>query len=177
MIAYFFAAIFMTIVWMAIIYLNERFNLLSCDRFTTIGKKYFAYAWLGLFLFSFLTVFREGVETVAFLGILNFTSAGIGTLVGGLTGIGLAALFAVFFIRGSLRIDLARFFRVTTIILFVFVAQLLINGIRCWSGCASWRSFPPILTSFFASVYRQFMPSTTRVCWKPCAQKWIGSKG
>src|SRR5438876_911363 len=38
----------MTIVWMAIIYLNERFNLLSCDRFTTIGKKYFAYAWLGL---------------------------------------------------------------------------------------------------------------------------------
>lgn len=87
-------------------------------------------AWLGLFLFSFLTVFREGVETVAFLGILNFTSAGVGTLVGGLTGIGLAALFAVFFIRGSLRIDLARFFRVTTIVLFVFVAQLLINGIH-----------------------------------------------
>lgn len=50
MIAYFIAAILMTIVWMTIIYLNERYNLLSCDRFTSLGKKYFAYGWLGLFL-------------------------------------------------------------------------------------------------------------------------------
>ena len=48
MIAYFFAAIFMTIEWMAIIYLNERFNLLSCDRFTSIGKKYFRQGSYGL---------------------------------------------------------------------------------------------------------------------------------
>ena len=42
MIAYAAAAIFMTIVWMTIIYLNERYNLLSCDRFTSLGTKYFA---------------------------------------------------------------------------------------------------------------------------------------
>lgn len=50
MIAYAGAAILMTIVWGAIIYLNETRNLLSCDRFPTPGYKYFAYAWLGLFL-------------------------------------------------------------------------------------------------------------------------------
>src|SRR5712691_10008143 len=50
MIAYAFAAILMTVVWMTIIYLNETYNLLSCDHFSSIQKKYFAYAWLGLFL-------------------------------------------------------------------------------------------------------------------------------
>lgn len=50
MIAYAFAAILMTVVWMTIIYLNERYNLLSCDHFSSLQLKYFAYAWLGLFL-------------------------------------------------------------------------------------------------------------------------------
>ncbi len=40
----------MTVVWMTIIYLNETRGLLSCDHFKTVGMKYFAYAWLGLFL-------------------------------------------------------------------------------------------------------------------------------
>ncbi|HSP34512.1 MAG TPA: CPBP family intramembrane glutamic endopeptidase [Thermoanaerobaculia bacterium] len=50
MMAYAGAAILMTIVWGAIIYLNETRHLLSCDRFPTRGNKYFAYAWLGVFL-------------------------------------------------------------------------------------------------------------------------------
>jgi high-affinity iron transporter len=86
--------------------------------------------WLGLFLFAFLTVFREGVETVIFLGALSFNSQGISTVGGGLCGIALAAAFAALFIRGSLRIDLRRFFRVTTVVLSLFVAQLVIHGIH-----------------------------------------------
>jgi membrane protease YdiL (CAAX protease family) len=50
MIAYGFAAILMTIIWLTIIYLNETHGLLSCDHFATVGMKYFAYAWLGLFM-------------------------------------------------------------------------------------------------------------------------------
>src|SRR5712691_11164963 len=50
MIAYAFAAILMTVVWMTIIYLNETYNLLSCDHFSSLQLKYFAYGWLGLFL-------------------------------------------------------------------------------------------------------------------------------
>jgi membrane protease YdiL (CAAX protease family) len=38
------------LVWVAIVYLNERHNLLSCDRFPSPAAKYFAYAWLGAFL-------------------------------------------------------------------------------------------------------------------------------
>ncbi len=50
MMAYTFAGILMTVVWMAIIYLNETRNLLSCDHFKTVGLKFFGYGWLGLFL-------------------------------------------------------------------------------------------------------------------------------
>lgn len=41
---------FIAIVWLAILVLNERWNLLSCDRFASPGAKVFAYAWLGIFM-------------------------------------------------------------------------------------------------------------------------------
>lgn len=47
---YAISALFMTLVWLAIVYLNERHGLLSCDRFPSIAAKAFAYLWLGAFL-------------------------------------------------------------------------------------------------------------------------------
>ena len=41
---------FVVLVWAAIVFLNERYGLLSCDRFPSVGHKWFAYAWLGLFM-------------------------------------------------------------------------------------------------------------------------------
>jgi len=82
----------------------------------------------GLFLFTFLMVFREGIETVLFLSALSLTTSGLMAILG--VGIGLAAAvaFGVYFVRGSLRIDLGRFFKITGIALGIFVLQLLING-------------------------------------------------
>jgi membrane protease YdiL (CAAX protease family) len=40
------------LVWLTIVYLNERHNLLSCDRFPTAGAKWFAYIWLGIFMLA-----------------------------------------------------------------------------------------------------------------------------
>ena len=40
------------VVYAAIILLNERYNLLSVDRFPSAAAKIGAYAWLGLFLFG-----------------------------------------------------------------------------------------------------------------------------
>lgn len=41
---------FVVLVWLAIVYLNERHGLLSCDRFPSAGAKWFAYIWLGAFM-------------------------------------------------------------------------------------------------------------------------------
>jgi high-affinity iron transporter len=82
----------------------------------------------GIFLFTFLMVFREGMETVLFLSALSLTSGGLATLLGVLIGLAAAFVFGVLFVRGSLRVDLGRFFKITGIALLIFVAQLLVNG-------------------------------------------------
>jgi high-affinity iron transporter len=82
----------------------------------------------GLFLFTFLMVFREGIETVLFLSALSLSTGGLAAVLGVLIGLAAAVVFGVFFVRGSLRIDLGRFFKITGIALFIFVLQLLING-------------------------------------------------
>ncbi|HYI13598.1 MAG TPA: CPBP family intramembrane glutamic endopeptidase [Thermoanaerobaculia bacterium] len=44
--AYALSALFVVLVWAAIVFLNERHGLLSCDRFPSRAAKYFAYVWL-----------------------------------------------------------------------------------------------------------------------------------
>ena len=43
---------------------------------------------------------------------------------------GVAILFGVMFVKGSVRINLQKFFRVTTVILFFVAAQLIISGLH-----------------------------------------------
>jgi membrane protease YdiL (CAAX protease family) len=47
---------FVVVIWLAIVVLNEKMNLLSCDRFPAPGAKYFAYGWLLLFLVLLATL-------------------------------------------------------------------------------------------------------------------------
>jgi FTR1 family protein len=82
----------------------------------------------GVFLFTFLMIFREGVETVLFLAAVSLTTTGVLALLGALLGLALAVVFGVLFARGSLRVDLSRFLRVTAAALLIFVVQLLVNG-------------------------------------------------
>lgn len=82
----------------------------------------------GVFLFTFLMVFREGVETVLFLSAVSLSTEGLLAFLGAIVGLVAAIAFAVFFVRGSLRIDLGRFFTITGIALLVFIVQLLLNG-------------------------------------------------
>lgn len=83
---------------------------------------------LGLFLFTFLMVFREGIETVAFLAALSLTTRGLLAFTGAAIGIGAAVAFGVLFVRGSVKVDLKRFFAITGITLAIFTLQLLVNG-------------------------------------------------
>ncbi len=85
----------------------------------------------GVFLFVFLMIFREGVETVLMLfGTIRLDTDGILTFVGGLLGIGLAVLFGISFVRGTIRVNLRQFFQMTTVILMVVVVQLVITGLH-----------------------------------------------
>lgn len=84
----------------------------------------------GLFAFVFLMVFREGLETVVILSGVSLNSTELMSFLGTLTGVALAVVFGVMFVKGSVRIDLRKFFRVTTIILLFVAAQLVISGLH-----------------------------------------------
>ena len=85
---------------------------------------------LGLFFFVFLLVLREGVETVLILSAVTLNSTELLSFTGTLLGIGVAVVFGVLFIRGSVKIDLRRFFRVTTAILYFVAFQLVVSGLH-----------------------------------------------
>ena len=84
----------------------------------------------GIFLFVFLMIFREGVETVLMLTAVQFNTSGVLDIAGAVLGLGLAVLFGVSFVRGSIRINLRSFFRMTTMILSVVVVQLAVTGLH-----------------------------------------------
>lgn len=87
-------------------------------------------AAFGLFAFVFLMVLREGAETVLILSAVTLNSTELMSFLGTLAGVLAAIAFGVMFVKGSVRINLQKFFRVTTAILFLVAAQLLISGLH-----------------------------------------------
>lgn len=84
----------------------------------------------GVFGFVFLMIFREGVETVLLLSAVRLDTSGVMDALGIILGLGLAVLFGVSFVRGTVRINLGSFFKMTTAILMVVVFQLVLTGLH-----------------------------------------------
>jgi high-affinity iron transporter len=87
-------------------------------------------AWFGLFVFIFLMVLREGAETVLMLAGVSLNSSALMSFLGTLVGVLAAIAFGVMFVKGSVRINLQKFFRITTTIMFLVAAQLVISGLH-----------------------------------------------
>jgi high-affinity iron transporter len=85
---------------------------------------------LGVFLFAFLMVLREGAETVLLLVSVDFTTDSVLAATGAIGGLVVAIAIGVAFMKGSLRVDLRKFFSVTTLILVLFAVQLFVSGLH-----------------------------------------------
>jgi len=75
-------------------------------------------------------VLREGVETVLILSAVSLNSSELMSFTGTLLGVIVAVLFGVMFVKGSVKVNLQKFFKVTTAILFLVAAQLVISGLH-----------------------------------------------
>jgi high-affinity iron transporter len=100
---------------------------------------------LALAALAFTAVLREGVETSLFLYAAAKGTAveagGVGGQVAGaLLGLGLAVVFGILLYRGSVRMNLRSFFRVTGSILIIVAAGLLAFSIHELQE-AGWLSF------------------------------------
>jgi high-affinity iron transporter len=113
-----------------IVFMMRTARKLKGDIESKVGTLAGAGSRWGLFFFVFLMVFREGLETVVILQGVSLNSTELMSFLGTLLGVALAVVFGVMFVKGSVRIDLRRFFRVTTIILLFVAAQLVITGLH-----------------------------------------------
>jgi high-affinity iron transporter len=87
-------------------------------------------ARMGIFLFVFLMVVREGVELVLILRAVEMSTEGLQTWVGTILGIAAAVAVGVLFFKGTLRVPLHRFFAVTSAILMLVAFQLFLTGLH-----------------------------------------------
>lgn len=83
-------------------------------------------AWLGVFLFIVLMITREGMETAFMTASLFRQTEAVHFALGAFGGLALAAALAWAWLRYGHRLDLALFFRVTSVFLILFAAQLLV---------------------------------------------------
>ena len=80
---------------------------------------------MGLFLISFLSVWREGSETVIFIGA---GTEGTDAIVGVFFGIVVATGFAYAFFSRGMEVDISKLFKITNVLLILFAAGLVAHG-------------------------------------------------
>lgn len=96
-------------------------------RLSTSSERGGGLAFLGVFLFTVLMISREGMETALLLLQLRET---LNLALGAVAGAAGAAGFAWLWSKYGHRVNLALFFQVTAIFLFVFVVQLVVRGVH-----------------------------------------------
>jgi uncharacterized membrane protein len=81
-------------------------------------------------------VFREGIETVISLAAVSLRTTELLNFMGSIIGLGLAVGLGVAFFKGSLKVNFGKFFKVTSLVLIVVAAQLLVTGLHelCEAG-------------------------------------------
>jgi len=120
------AAILMTwmIIWMSETGRDYQKNLESKIDVTIRNEQR-----LGLIALAFISVLREGIETVIFLtGVESIDENPLDILWSGLIGIFVALIFVLILFLSSKKINLKLFFSVTGIFLILFAAGMLSHG-------------------------------------------------
>ena len=117
------------LTWM-IFWMRRRSGSLKGEIERQVGDALEARSSLALAAVVFVGVAREGLETSLFLfssvGSEGDLAAGIGAAVGLVLAVGLAVVFY----KGFAKLDLRRFFMVTSVLLLVFAAWLLARGLE-----------------------------------------------
>ena len=85
---------------------------------------------LALASVAFVGVAREGLETALFLFASVGESGTAVTLIGGAPGGAAAVVRGVLFYRGALRMNLSRFFLITSVLVIAFAAFLIFGGVH-----------------------------------------------
>ena len=83
----------------------------------------------GIFSVVFVAILREGIETVIFLRAASLVTTN-NTMIGAISGIIAAILLGYTMFLGSKKINIKKFFNITSILLILFAAGLVAHGVH-----------------------------------------------
>ncbi|MDP2691983.1 MAG: FTR1 family protein [bacterium] len=93
------------------------------DQHVQTGRK------IGIFFLVFLSVLREGIETVLFLKAAALQAGG-NNLMASVLGIGAAIILGALIFSGLRKVNMKRFFQITSVVLVLFAAGLVAHGVH-----------------------------------------------
>jgi len=95
-----------------------------------VGEAVASGGGLALALVAFVAVAREGLESALFLFVSVGDDGLVPTVAGGALGLLTAVALGIAFYRGSVKLDLRRFFLVTGLLVIAFAAYLIVGGLH-----------------------------------------------
>jgi high-affinity iron transporter len=119
------AAVVLT--WM-VFWMRKQAKTIGGALRTQVGSAIASGGGFALAAVAFIAVAREGLETALFLFVSVSDDGLAQTIIGGALGLVAAVGLGVAFYRGSLRLDLRRFFLVTGLLVIAFAAYLLVGA-------------------------------------------------
>ena len=111
-------------------------------------------AWWSVFGFTVLMVGREGVETATMLASLLGSTETRDTAAGAALGLGVAVVIALLWARFGRRVNLSRFFNVTSIFMIALAAML-------------------VLKAFYEFTEIDLLPGLDNAYWHVAVRGWV----
>lgn len=117
------------LTWM-LFWMKAQSSTIGGQLRSQVGQAVAAGGGIALGLVAFVACAREGLESALFLFVSVGENGALVTIVGGALGLAAAVGLGVGFYRGSLKLDLQKFFLVTGLLVIAFAAYLLVSGLH-----------------------------------------------
>jgi high-affinity iron transporter len=121
-----------TVTW-CIVHMRKAGKTIGHDIQARLGEVTLATgakAWWSVLLFTAFMVSREGIEAATMIASLAANTDARPMAIGGALGLALAATISLLWARYGRKVNLGRFFRVTSWFMAVFAVQLLIYALH-----------------------------------------------
>jgi len=117
------------VTWMAF-WMRKQAATIGANLRERVSESLRAGSSLALGSVAFIGVAREGLETALFLFASTEDSGPVIAVTGGILGLVAAIALGIAVYRGALRLDLRKFFTVTSVLVIAFAAYLIFGGIH-----------------------------------------------
>jgi high-affinity iron transporter len=116
------------LTWM-IFWMRSQSRNIKSDLEVKVSRASLGQGGGALYFLAFIAVLREGIELALYLTASSLTTSGIQTILGASIGLVGAVLLGYMIYSSTLRLNLQRFFQVTSVLLILFAAGLIAHSV------------------------------------------------